>query len=346
MFCPAPPIEPVWSLYGSHAWRPRAAQPFVSSPALLPGSLVTRRRRLSAFPAAVAGTPRVRAKAPARTGRRPIRGGRGSGASRGSACPRSGVRRWDRPASSSLSSTLASTSSRPDLAGASLRGHNTVDGSDDVHDEVGHGTMVAEVALGRGNNHRQGTGVCWRCKLLPVKVAPNGSASGDQLAAGITWAADNGADVINVSLVLKGRDDAVEQAVATRRPRWRSGGGVRGERRRNAASYPASYHGVISVVGVDEKDRPYAWSTRGAWAGLSAPGCAVVADAGAGRRTSAAVPPQHRSCQASQRSYCRPARRGTASHLCSSRPPSGVTAPSRRPAGSTPSRLAAALGTK
>ena len=81
--------------------------------------------------------------------------------------------------------TVVSTSDHPDLAGASLRGHNTVDGSDDVRDEVGHGTMVAVGTIGRGNNHRQGTGVCWRCKLLPVKVAPNGSASGDQLAAGI-----------------------------------------------------------------------------------------------------------------------------------------------------------------
>jgi subtilisin family serine protease len=97
----------------------------------------------------------------------------------------------------------------PDLA-CEPPGHNAADGSDDVHDEVGHGTMVAEVALGRGNNRRQGKGVRWRCKLRLVKVAPSGSASGDQLTAGITWAADNGADVINVSLVLKGRDDAVE----------------------------------------------------------------------------------------------------------------------------------------
>ena len=141
--------------------------------------------------------------------------------------------------------------------------------------------MVAEVALGRGNNRRQGTGACWRCKLLPVKVAPNGSAAGDQLAAGITWAADNGADVINVSLVLKGRDDAVEQAVAYAIARGALVVASAGNDGGSAASCPAAYHGVIGVVGVDRNDRPYSWSTRGAWAGLSAPGCAVVADAGA-----------------------------------------------------------------
>ena len=235
----------------------------------------------SAFLVAVAGTPLASARAPARTG-----------APADPWWPREwGLARVGLPAlwrttvgSPAVVVAVVDTGvdvSRPDLAGASLRGHNTVDGSDDVRDEVGHGTMVAEIALGRGNNHRQGTGVCWRCKLLPVKVAPNGSASGDQLAAGITWAADNGADVINVSLVLKGRDDAVEQAVAYAIARGALVVASAGNDGGNAALYPASYRGVLGVVGVDQKDRPYAWSTRGAWAGLSAPGCAVVADAGA-----------------------------------------------------------------
>jgi thermitase len=172
--------------------------------------------------------------------------------------------------------------SRPDLAGAALPGHNTLDGSSDVEDVVGHGTMVAEVALGRGNNRVQGAGVCWRCKLLPVKVAPDGSAAGDQLAAGIAWAADHDADVINVSLVLKGRDDAVEQAVAHAVAVGAVVVASAGNDGGVAASYPASYPGVLGVVGVDQQDRPYAWSSRGPWAALSAPGCAVVGAAGGG----------------------------------------------------------------
>ena len=149
--------------------------------------------------------------------------------------------------------------------GASLRGHNTVDGSDDVHDEVGHGTMVAEVALGRGDNRRQGTGVCWRCKLLPVKVAPTGSAAGDQLAAGITWAADNGADVINVEPGVE-RARRRGRAVRWRTRRcvalwwWRPPGNDGG----TTASYPASYRGVIGVVGVDQNTTARTPGRRGA----------------------------------------------------------------------------------
>lgn len=171
---------------------------------------------------------------------------------------------------------------RPDLAGAVLPGRNTVDGSADVSDAVGHGTMVAEVAAGRGDNGVQGTGVCWRCKILPVKVAPDGTGTGTNLAAGIVWAVDRGADVINISLVLGGEDTAVEQAVAYARARGvvvvASAGNDGGTR----ATYPSSYPGVIGVVAVDPADEPYAWSTRGAWATVSAPGCAVVGAAGGG----------------------------------------------------------------
>jgi subtilisin family serine protease len=234
----------------------------------------------SAFPAAVAGTPRVRAKAAARTGMPAD-----PWWAREWGLARIGLPALWRTTVGSPGVVVAVVDTGvdaggPDLAGASLRGHNTVDGSDDVHDEVGHGTMVAEVALGRGDNRRQGTGVCWRCKLLPVKVAPTGSAAGDQLAAGIMWAADHGADVINVSLVLNGRDDAVEHAVAHALAVGSLVVASAGNDGGTTASYPASYPGVISVVGVDEHDRPYAWSTRGAWASVSAPGCSVVAAAG------------------------------------------------------------------
>jgi subtilisin family serine protease len=84
--------------------------------------------------------------------------------------------------------------------------------------------------------------------------------------------------------VLRGRDDAVEEAVAHAAALGVLVVASAGNDGGSAASYPASYAGVIGVVGVDQNDRPYAWSTRGAWAGLAAPGCAVVAAAG-GRAT-------------------------------------------------------------
>jgi thermitase len=171
---------------------------------------------------------------------------------------------------------------RPDLTGAVLPGYDVVDGSSDVSDAVGHGTNVAEVAVGRGDNGVGGTGVCWRCALLPVKVAPNGVASGTSVATGIRWAADHGADIINVSIVLDGPDPAVRDAVAYAQAHGALVVAAAGNTGGVDPTYPAAYPGVLGVVAVDEKGAPYEWARHGSWAALAAPGCVPVADAGGG----------------------------------------------------------------
>jgi thermitase len=169
---------------------------------------------------------------------------------------------------------------RPDLAGRVLPGYDVVDGSSDVSDAVGHGTSVAEIAVGRGDNGVGGTGVCWRCSLLPVKVASDGAASGASLAAGIRWAADHGADIVNVSLVLDGPDSAVRDAVAYAQAHGALVVAAAGNTSGVDPTYPAAYPGVVGVVAVDGTGALYEWARHGAWAALAAPGCIPTADAG------------------------------------------------------------------
>lgn len=164
---------------------------------------------------------------------------------------------------------------RPDLAGAVPAGYG---GSD----AVGHGTDVAEVAAGRGNDRSGAAGVCWRCRVLPVDVAPNGTATAAALAAGIRAAVDQGANVVNISLVLSGPDAAVADAVAYAQARGALVVAAAGNDGGTAPTYPAAYPGVIGVVAVDPNDYLYPWSTHGAWATFAAPGCATVADASGG----------------------------------------------------------------
>jgi subtilisin family serine protease len=73
-------------------------------------------------------------------------------------------------------------------------------GPDRVNNGEEHGTHVAgTIAAVRGNGIGV-VGVAPGAKLLPVKVLEAGSGSSEDIAAGIRWATDHGADVINMSL--------------------------------------------------------------------------------------------------------------------------------------------------
>lgn len=88
----------------------------------------------------------------------------------------------------------------PDLRGRLLPGRDFVDDDDDPEDGRGHGTEVAGVVGAATDNATGVAGMCWDCRLLPVKVIDDeGEIDAAQAAAGMVWAADQGADVINLS---------------------------------------------------------------------------------------------------------------------------------------------------
>jgi len=91
--------------------------------------------------------------------------------------------------------------SHPDLAGRIAAGWNVIAGTSNPADDNGHGTMVSGIIAANANNSIGIAGLCWACQVMPVKVLDSsGSGSYSNIAAGITWAADHGARIINLSL--------------------------------------------------------------------------------------------------------------------------------------------------
>ena len=91
----------------------------------------------------------------------------------------------------------------PDLAGQLLPGQDLASEkcADGAQDENGHGTHVAGIVAALANNGIGVTGTAPAAKILPVRVLESdGSATTKQMTDGVRWAADNGADVINLSI--------------------------------------------------------------------------------------------------------------------------------------------------
>ncbi|MEV7420948.1 type VII secretion-associated serine protease mycosin, partial [Streptomyces sp. NPDC089919] len=184
----------------------------------------------------------------------------------------------------------------PDLRGAVLPAKDLVGFGATRGDRAWarHGTAMASVIAGRGHgpDHRLGVlGIAPEAKILPVRVILEEGDKGRErarerrggaLAEGIRWAADHGADVINLSLGddsesahhEAAEDEAVQYALARGVVVVASAGngGGAGDR----VSYPAAYPGVIAVTAVDRDDTKAPFSTRHWYATVSAPGVDIV----------------------------------------------------------------------
>ncbi|MDP9443249.1 MAG: S8 family serine peptidase [Actinomycetota bacterium] len=79
-------------------------------------------------------------------------------------------------------------------------GNGDFRGPDGENNDDEHGTHVAGIAAAVTNNGVGVAGVAPNADIMPVKVLEDGSGSYGDIADGVRWAADHGADVINLSL--------------------------------------------------------------------------------------------------------------------------------------------------
>lgn len=169
----------------------------------------------------------------------------------------------------------------PDLAPNLLPGWNAFDGTDDVHDssEHGHGTHVAGIIGAVANNGLGVAGTAWNVSILPVKVIDGRHGPLSEVAAGIRYAADAGAHVINMSFGINADVPVIRDAVEYAAAKGAVLVAAVGNTGMGFATtvYPARYEEVIGV-GASAMHRPTAaasFSLRGPGIDVVAPGEAV-----------------------------------------------------------------------
>lgn len=150
-------------------------------------------------------------------------------------------------------------------------------------DDHGHGTHVAGT-IAASMNGVGVVGAAPMAKIMPIKVLSHTrSGFGSDVAAGIVWAVEHGAKVINLSLGVYGGSKPVERAVRYAIAKGAVVVAAMGNDREDPSleygihpSYPAALPGVIAVGATDDRDQVASFSNAGKWISVSAPGVDIL----------------------------------------------------------------------
>lgn len=161
------------------------------------------------------------------------------------------------------------------------RGWDFINNDNDPTDDHGHGTNVTGILGLTGNNNQGYAGMDWKCQLMILKsLNNNNSGSYSAMQSAIYYAVDNGANVINMSIVGVSFSSALEAAVNYA---WDNGVllfACSGNDNVGEARYPAAFDKAFAVASVNpdgKRSRPFFWNTNsgsnyGSYVDACAPG--------------------------------------------------------------------------
>jgi len=144
-----------------------------------------------------------------------------------------------------------------------------------IEDDNGHGTHVSGIMAAETNNGIGITGVSWGARVMTVKVLDaQGEGLYSDVARGIIYAVDNGAQIINLSLggeepsqTLQNAVDYASQHGALMVAASGNDGG--------SVLYPAALEEVMAIAATNSDDEWRDWSNHGPEIDIAAPGISI-----------------------------------------------------------------------
>lgn len=164
-------------------------------------------------------------------------------------------------------------------------GPDLVTGTPGNTDPDGHGTHVAGIIAAARGNGLGGAGVAPGAQILPVRVLDeNGSGWGSDVTAGILWAHQQGADVINLSLSGAGTEPtsmvSAINTVTTDTSRGKAPtvvvAAAGNDGPNSAVQWPAAAERVLAVAATDAQHRVAPFSSWGSYVDVAAPGDSIL----------------------------------------------------------------------
>ena len=166
----------------------------------------------------------------------------------------------------------------PDLIPNLVPGYDVADEDNDaMPNEVAmsHGTHVAGIVSAATDNNTGVASIGFNIKIMPVKSSNVPQTISDAYA-GVIWAADNGADVINMSWGGSGFSQTGQNIIDYAFNAGCVNIAASGNDNVSTIFYPAGYNNVVSVSSTTTNDVKSSFSNYGDWVDVSAPGSQIL----------------------------------------------------------------------
>ncbi|MEW5922827.1 MAG: S8 family serine peptidase [Candidatus Zixiibacteriota bacterium] len=147
-------------------------------------------------------------------------------------------------------------------------------GDNDPTDEFGHGTHCSGIIAATANNIIGMAGIGQDCRIMGLKFDPLPLVS--RIAGAIIYAADNGAEVINMSFGYNYRSDLIEDAINYAHDKGVIMCASAGNEGTYSIVYPAAYDATITVGASNDSDLVATFSSYGEHLDVAAPGLSIL----------------------------------------------------------------------